>query len=430
MVAVDSHGRITSVNREAARALRLLSSEILGKDIGTFIHVDDRLKGFYSTGRRYCREPIILHTPEGRIDCVASANPIIPEEGRARGVVLTFSRLNSLPVIRKSIAGFTAKHTFTDFIGESDAMRRPILQAKQVAQSDATIMILGESGTGKEVLAQAIHGASAYHKGPFVPVNCGAIAKDLIQSELFGYSDGAFTGAKRGGHMGKFQMADGGTLFLDEIGEMPYEMQVNLLRVLEERIVVPVGAKKGVSVDVRILTATHKRLKEEVSAGNFREDLYYRLNAITIQMPPLRARKSDIRTLTAHFVKLTSRKFGHEIKEIDDKVFHMLENHHWPGNVRELINAVEYAVNFVKGSHLRPGHFPDYLRPDDLHLAEKTASSSPKHELMELRTLEKRAIERTLRHHGGNISRTATTLGIGRNTLYHKMKKYKIRNFQ
>ncbi len=422
VVAVNSDGRITSVNREAAKTFRLLSSEILGKDIGAFIHVDDRLKGFYSSGRGYCREPIILRTPNGRIDCLASANPIIPGKDGACGAVLTFSKIPISSVTSKPAFGFTAKHAFTDLIGESDAMRRPIQQAKQVAQSGSTVLILGESGTGKEVLAQAIHSASAHRNGPFIPVNCGAIAKDLIQSELFGYSDGAFTGAQRGGRTGKFQMADGGTLFLDEIGEMPYEMQVNLLRVVEEKSIVPVGGKRAVAIDVRILAATHKSLLEEVAAGNFREDLYYRLNAITIQMPSLRDRKGDIRALTAHFVKTASRNMGREIDRIDEKVFLILENHRWPGNVRELINAIEYAVNFIKGRHLQPRHLPDYL-----HNTEKGSPSSAENEIMELTTLEKRAIERTLRHYDGNISKTATSLGIGRNTLYFKMKKYNIR---
>lgn len=423
VVAVNSNGRITGVNQVAARTLQLLPSEIVGKDLGGFFHLDDRLKEFYLTGRGYCQESITLQTPEGRVDCMVSASPIIPEKDIPCGAVLTFSKISKAQgIIAKMPLGLVARYTFKDLICESRAMAQTILQAKQIAPNSSTILILGESGTGKELLAQAIHSASAYRNGPFIPINCGAIARDLIQSELFGYSGGAFTGAQKGGCIGKFEMANGGTLFLDEIGEMPREMQVNLLRVLEEKFVLPVGAKKAIPIDVRILAATNKSLFEEVVAGNFREDLYYRLNAISITLPPLRTRETDIRLLTEHFIKTVSRKIGREIKNIDEDVFVILESHHWPGNVRELFNAIEHGVNFVRGTHLQSKHLPGYLRG-----AENGSPSAANHEIMKLSTLEKRAIEITLRHYDGNISKAAAALGIGRNTLYYKMKKYNIR---
>jgi transcriptional regulator with PAS, ATPase and Fis domain len=308
-----------------------------------------------------------------------------------------------------------------DIIGESNPIRQSIEKAKRVAQGPSTVLILGESGTGKELFAQAIHNASDYKFGPFVSVNCGAIPSALIQSELFGYQEGSFTGAKRGGRPGKFVAANGGTLFLDEIGEMPLEMQINLLRVLEEEAVVPVGGKSAIPIHVRIIAATNRSLFDEVSKGNFREDLYYRLNVISIALPPLRAREGDIDLLANYFVKKISRKIGKHIDAIDPDVTRTFERYHWPGNIRELANAIEYAVNISPDEHLKKKNLPPYLRnirPEKLRSAAER--------IMTLSALEKDAIKKALLFYNGNMTKTSKALGIGRNTLYAKMKKYNI----
>jgi len=421
VIATDPDGVVTGVNKVAAKTLQLLPSEIVGRNLAALARPGGGLEAFFRTGRQYTLEPLFFETPRGPVGCTASANPIIDEQGLKRGAVLTFSSLEKTVVPFSKPSGFPARYTFGDIVGESRAMRQTVEQAKRVAQSPSNILILGESGTGKELVAQAIHNAGDYRRGPFVSINCGAVSRELIQSELFGYDHGAFTGARQGGSAGKFQMANGGSLFLDEIGEMPFEMQINLLRVLEEKAVVPVGGRKSIPVDARIIAATNKSLFEEVSRGSFREDLYYRLNVISIALPPLRTRKEDIALLTEHHLKRISRRMGKEIREIAPEVFAAFRKHPWPGNVRELVNALEHAVNFVKGSTLRVEHLPEYLREKDAG-----EGSIPDDEIMSLSSIEKRAIERTLRHFDGNVTRAAKALGIGRNTLYDKMRKYGI----
>jgi transcriptional regulator with PAS, ATPase and Fis domain len=323
----------------------------------------------------------------------------------------------------RSSKGTNVKFRFVDIIGESNAIRQSIEKAKSVATGPSTVLILGESGTGKELFAQAIHGASDYKTGPFVSINCGAIPRDLIQSELFGYTDGAFTGAKRGGRAGKFETANEGTLFLDEIGDMPLEMQINLLRVLEEKAIVPVGGKNVMPINVRIIAATNRSLFEEVSKGHFREDLYYRLNVISIALPPLRAREGDIGLLANYFVERISRELGKVTNKIDPDVLRRFESYHWPGNVRELANAVEHAVNVSSTEELLVEHLPIFFRKIGF---EEPQPRSGEDRIMSLSALEKDAIKKAVRFYNGNITKTSKALGIGRNTLYEKMKKYGI----
>jgi transcriptional regulator of acetoin/glycerol metabolism len=421
IVATNANGIITAVNRVAAKIYKVLPDEIIGKPIKQFVEFDDKLKSFYKGNVNYSHESLIIKTHNGKAECVASANPIIQKKGVESGAVFTICQRDKYYSLGDPHIGTKVKYTFANIIGKSQAIRRTVEQAKQVACSPSNILIVGESGTGKELVAQAIHVASDFRNGPFVSINCGAIAKELIQSELFGYTGGAFTGASRRGAKGKFEMANGGTLFLDEIGEMPFEMQVNLLRVLEERTIVPVGGKKAIAVNVRIIAATNKSLYQEVAKGAFREDLYYRLNVISISLPPLRARKDDIKLLVDHHIESSARKLGKNIRKISPAVIDLLQNHDWPGNIRELVNAAEYAVNFVRGDELKVEHLPRYLRTN-------TAGRPPmeRRKLVSLRQAEQMAIENALRYYKGNISRTAKALGIGRNTLYDKIKKYGI----
>jgi transcriptional regulator with PAS, ATPase and Fis domain len=287
--------------------------------------------------------------------------------------------------------------------------------AKKVADSRSTILITGESGTGKELFAQAIHNESARRDEPFVAINCGAIPRELIESELFGYDDGAFTGARRGGKPGKFEIADGGTLFLDEIGDMPLDMQVKLLRAIEDGVVTRIGGSRPIPVDVRIIAATNKDLEQEVRKGNFRKDLYYRLNVIPLRLPPLRERKDDIPILIEYFMKRISRRLNKKPVEIPENIMKALTEYNWPGNIRELENFVEFVIN-------SEGIIPVLVEEKfsmNITLDRDLPNNS-------LEAAEKEHILRVLELNGWNIASAARELGIGRNTLYRKIKKYNL----
>lgn len=366
VIAVNGQGIVTGINRIAAKAFRHNPREMVGKTINASIQHDGRLQRFFNTkAAGFAKEEILLKMPDKQAQCIALANPIFSEKNDNKGFVLTFSPTKKTYFQAYPSKGTIIKFRFADIIGDSKAIRQSIEMAKKVASGPSSVLILGESGTGKELFAQAIHSASDYRSGPFVSVNCGAIPKELIQSELFGYTDGAFTGAKRGGCAGKFETANGGTLFLDEIGEMPLEMQINLLRVLEEKAIVPVGGKNAIPIDVRIIAATNKSLFEEVSKGRFREDLYYRLNVIAIALPPLRAREGDICLLANYFMEKISRKIGKKTEKFDLDVLRRLETYHWPGNIRELVNAIEHAVNVSPNEEILIKHLPAYLRKSE-----------------------------------------------------------------
>lgn len=299
--------------------------------------------------------------------------------------------------------------TFERIITNDFQMRQNISLAKKVAKLPSTILIEGESGTGKEMFAQGIHSASC-RQGPFIAINCGGISRELLQSELFGYSEGAFTGAKKGGSVGKFQHADGGTVFLDEIGEMPQDMQVSLLRFLQDRIIVPLGDHHPQRVDVRVIAATNKDLIKEVKNGNFREDLYFRLNVVNLKIPPLRDRKDDIPLLAENIITSICRQFEIPVKSMTKSCQEKLQQHDWPGNVRELRNVLERAVAVSDGCVVSASHIliHDMLDQD------------------KLTDVEKDLIITLLQKNGGNISATAKALGIARTTLYRKLKTYDI----
>ena len=423
IIAVNGQGLITGVNKVAAKEFRSHPRELVGKTINAFIQHDGRLQSFFNTkAAGFAREEVLVKMPDGPASCIALAHPVFSEKNDNNGFVLTFSSSKKTYFQAKTSRGNIVKFRFLDIIGKSKSIRQSIEIAKRVAAGPSTILILGESGTGKELFAQAIHSASDYRNGPFVSVNCGAIPKELVQSELFGYVDGSFTGAKRGGYTGKFEMANGGTLFLDEIGEMPFEMQVNLLRVLEEKAVTPIGSKRAIPIDVRIIAATNKSLFEEVSKGRFREELYYRLNVIAIALPPLRAREEDIRLLAEYYIDKISRKVGKCIESIDPDIWHRFDNYRWPGNVRELVNAVEHAVNFSPDKEILVEHLPPYLKEGNI---KETRTED--HSIMSLAEVEKEAIVKALRFYDGNITRSSKALGIRRNTLYDKIKKYNLK---
>ncbi|RYG71198.1 AAA family ATPase [Lentibacillus lipolyticus] len=325
---------------------------------------------------------------------------------------------------KESIADNSNKHSdpsvtkLDEIIGDSDSTKITKRMARKVAKTSVTVLITGESGTGKGNYARGIHVLSAYSRGPFVHVNCGAIPANLIESELFGYEEGAFTGARKGGKRGKFELARNGTLFLDEIGELPLAMQTKLLRILEDKEFERVGGTQKYKVNTRVIAATNRNLWQMVQNGAFREDLFYRLNIIEIEIPPLRERRGDIPSLISHFIPVMCEKYQVPEKKLNSEVMSAFIQYPWKGNVRELINIIERLVVLTDGETIKLKHLPRYMQPSDKSNKQANPEQSD----------ERALIESVLNESSGNKTEAARQLGIHRTTLYQKIKKYNIYN--
>ncbi|TEB11816.1 sigma-54 interaction domain-containing protein [Pelotomaculum propionicicum] len=348
-----------------------------------------------------------------------SIRSIWGEKRRWMGAVASIKNIKN-PIGQTTVPGNSTRYTFADIIGRSPRLQNAKRLAELASRSDSTVLLQGETGTGKEMFAHSIHNASNRKNGPFVAVNCGVLPKTLIESELFGYEEGAFTGAKRGGRQGVFEQANGGTIFLDEIGDMPLDIQASLLRVLEERQVVRVGGQRPVAVDIRIIAATNKNLVEEAAGGNFRPDLFYRLNVLSIDIPSLREREGDIMELANYFVRKISNRLGKVVNHIASGVKFLFQSYDWPGNIRELENIIERSISFCEGTTITLEDLPEYLKRKQPVAGNYSVAD------LNLRHLEEQAISEALSKFDYNISKVAQALGIGRNTLYRKMKEYEI----
>ena len=364
-------------------------------------------KGFYN-------HELGVYVGEQTFRCIVSATPIISFEDTLMGMVVVLKKTSVIRGLAQDLVGVSAHFSFQDIISKSPNMKRCIKLAKLAAEVDSRVLIEGESGTGKEMLSQAIHNACISRNGPFIAVNCGAIPRDLIESEMFGYEEGAFTGARRGGKPGKFELAEGGTLFLDEIGEMPLDTQVKILRVLQENQVVRVG----------VISATNKNLLTETENNRFREDLYYRLNVIKITLPPLRNRREDIPLLIDNIVEKVCNRIGVLTKKINPNVVEIMSKYDWPGNIRQLENIIESIIVINKGKEISEDDLPDYFR--DKPYSENKVITSPCDMLLTLEEIEEIAIRNTLKSVDGNITEAAKILGVTRRTIYLKNKKFGI----
>jgi PAS domain S-box-containing protein len=316
-----------------------------------------------------------------------------------------------------------AKYTFDSIVGSGPSIAAAKEEARRASRTDSTVLLRGDTGTGKELFAHAIHAAGQRRSGPFIKLNCAAVPAELLESELFGYEEGAFTGAKKGGKAGKFELAQGGTLFLDEIGDMPLPMQAKLLRVLQEREVERVGGISSRKVDIRIIAATGRHLEELVGEGTFRTDLYYRIHVIPVHIPPLRERREDVGEISEHFLSKISSDSGEPKRRLSAEVLAILRSYGWPGNVRELQNVLERAVAMSRGDILLPEHLPPHLLravPDAGKAAVPGSLASAKAET------ERNAILAALKASGGNKSKAAGLLQIHRVKLYEKMKRHGI----
>ncbi len=313
-----------------------------------------------------------------------------------------------------------AEYALESIIGDSPEIKRLKEMTKNVASTNSNVLILGESGTGKELFAHAIHNNSKRVEAPFIKVNCGAIPYELLESELFGYEEGAFTGARKGGKIGKFKAADGGTIFLDEIADLPMNMQVKLLRVLQDRVIERIGSNTSEKVDVRVIAATNKNLEEMVEHESFRLDLYYRLNVVSIRIPSLRDRKDDIPLLSKHLINKVSIKESRQVHGISNQALDMMKNYQWPGNIRELENILERAINFLGDDKtILPKHLPPKINGGTGFYYDRSLKDT-------LEEVEKEAIIRSLIQSKGNKSKAAKLLNISRTSLYEKMDKYGI----
>jgi transcriptional regulator with PAS, ATPase and Fis domain len=423
IIAVDNNGIVRNINIVSCTMLKIVKAEIMNSSIEKVLDNWQDVFEQVKEQKDYHDEEIVLTGKGIRERYTLSAYAIKGESNNLIGMVLTVKEIQKVLNLVNKYAGGRATYVFEDIIGDSTSIKRVISNARSIASSPSTILIEGESGTGKEVLAQAIHNASDRRNNSFVAINCGAIPKSLIESELFGYEDGAFTGAKRGGMPGKFELANGGTLFLDEIGEMPLDMQVNLLRVLQEGCVTRIGSSRNISIDVRIIAATNKELGKEIEKGTFRRDLYYRLSVIPICLPPLRDRKEDIMLLFKHFLSVKAEKLKKVIPSISDEIYSNILSYKWPGNIREIENFVENIVNLDGNTT-----FDIEGKQATTQCVTKCANKVTDEEqyICALEELEKKAIVACIKKFSGNITKVSKVLGISRNTLYVKMKKYHI----
>lgn len=419
LLVVDRTGKLLRANYACEKFLGWKPEELRGRKAEEIFDNFQEILSLIGARQSIKDKEIVVQGRKEILRCRADLSPITGDYNETIGAVIAFKLLNNRQFYIHLPPGLPG---FEKILGHNPRFRESMRLAYIAARSDSPVLIMGETGTGKEMFARAIHEASG-RKGPFVAVNCGALPRELVGSELFGYVGGAFTGARPEGKPGKFEQAQGGTLFLDEIGEMPWEMQVYLLRVLEEKKVVRLGGQKEIPLDVRVIAATNSDLSKLVKEKKFREDLYFRLGVFIIRLCPLRERKSDIPLLFEHFVCQVSQKLGRNTIRIDPSIWPLLERYDWPGNVRELRNVAEWAVNLAQGDILLPSHLPPYLWESRTTQEDRPSSFSP----ATLAELEKQEIRRLLEYYRGNITKVAKTLGIARNTLYRKLDKYGLR---
>ena len=430
IVTIDQNGDIIYSNEEGRRIFKLMPGEVEKRNIKEFLGEESHIMALAEKGDSVTIEENIYLDQKDE-PYIINIQPIMDEDTRELDVaMLTLNHAGKVNALSTNRAGAIARFTFGDIIGESDAMKNAITKARYFATAAENILLIGESGTGKELFAQAIHNQHCPN-GPFIAVNCAALPRELIESELFGYEGGSFTGADRAGRPGKIELAQGGTLFLDEIGDMPYELQAVLLRVLEDKQVMRIGGRRYKKVDFSIIAATNQDLNKMVKEKLFREDLYYRLSVLKISIPPLRERNRDSEVLATYFIKRYCKKMGKKVPQIGPAVSELIKKHDWPGNVRELENAMVYAVINVQSEIIETQDTPeDISLKGELKYATESIVNNDNDEGDEvfpsLSDVEKRAITKALSKSDGNVVLAACLLGISKSTIYRKLKEYDI----
>ena len=446
---VDERGIHTLVNDAYTRLIGLTEKDVLGKASNVDIAEGESMHMKVLQTRQPVHG-VKMKVGPNKKEVLVNVTPVIVD-GVLKGSVAVIHDLSEirnlteeLNQVKKRVRHLEAKYTFDDIVGRSRSMIIAKEQAIKAARTPATVLLRGESGTGKELFAHAIHNQSSRKNRQFIRVNCSALTETLLESELFGYESGAFTGANKKGRKGLFEEADRGTIFLDEIGMMSQSLQAKLLRVLQEKEIIRVGGNEPIAIDVRIISATNINLEEAVKNGRFREDLYYRLYVIPIFIPPLRERKEDITPLVLNILRKCNQEFGRNIKDVLPQVINLLLQHSWPGNIRELENVIERAVINMKVHEdiLRLNHLPaliswtrqnvkpeEYATQDhharDIHEASTITRNSRLQDIK--KETEKGVIIKTLKAFHGDCPKTADSLGISLRSLYYKMKKYSIK---
>lgn len=428
LMAINKSGIITKANLVAQQMFVEISQDLIGTHVDQILGEQPLIKSVLESGKPIEDAEIEIDRLNQRV-VVSFAKPLNDYCGNNLGCIVALKRINRIKNRETRRDGLNTRFTFDKIIGSSPPIKKVIEIARKFAHLDANILIQGESGTGKEMFAQAIHHESR-SSGPFVAVNCGAIPANLIESELFGYEGGSFTGAERRGRAGKLELADGGTLFLDEIGDMPLELQPVLLRVLEEKRLMRIGGNRYVPVNFRLITATNKNLYEQVENNQFRQDLYYRLKVLQIDIPPLRERSSDILELANYFIRVIAQNQLIVPPVLSDLATIYLLNYHWPGNVRQLENSMLYAVNVCEDNIIRPEDLPQEITSGiDLNLPVNTGTqlhmAQPITNLS-MKDMERIMITQALEQTKYNVSEAAVLLGMSRSTLYRKIKEYQL----
>lgn len=412
-------GKITQINEEMLRLLGRKDVGLINQSVESAIITTPEVnKVLHDINHDRINYKITLFGEKQNYNCIVNSRSVYGSNNVEIGQVLIFKQVEEITQLAKKIAKHTAHYTFDSVIGQSHAISQTIDIAKKTAEHDSRIIIEGESGTGKEVFAQAIHNSSERRNHPFVAIDCGAIPRELFESTLFGYEPGAFTGAKKEGATGAFRNADKGTLFLDEIGNMPAEIQVKLLRVLQENVITKVGSSGPEPINVRIIVATNESLKDLVEKGSFREDLYYRLNVVHLKTPPLRDRKEDIPLLVNHY--LSSTGVRNKSIEIDPQAMDILQRYDWPGNIRQLYNAIERAGIMTSGTIIRAKDLPLELLNaiNDENEPNNEEEQNLFNKELSLNELNKKYVLYMLNKNNRNISKTAEILGVTRVTIY------------
>lgn len=448
-------GVISQMNAPTGSMLNLVPERATGRRLRDLLPIPALLARALERQEMFTDEELVFETAQGRVTCLCSLKPIAdtqPKTGledlldptglllstpvASDGFVLILRSIERVQKLVHRMTGVRARLTFANVIGESAPLREALRLAQRAAQSNSTVLLHGETGTGKEIFAQSIHNSSQRASGPFVAINCAAIPRELINTELFGYEGGSFTGADRQGRPGKFEQANGGTLFLDEIGDMPLDLQTSLLRAIETRTITRIGGQRTIAVDVRIIAATHKNLQTEAARGTFRSDLYYRLNVLSITIPPLRQRVQDIPLLVRHFLERQRQAQGRAFA-ITPEALQALQSFPWPGNVRELENVLERVTYLVPHTLITLDDLPPEIRPTSetrlsqpstaesrQYIAQPPAHINDKGLKEQSKQAELEAIIQAYQEAGGQMIRAAALLGISRTTLWRKMARY------
>ena len=419
IVSVEHNGKVVIINPAALKIFGLKETDAVGKEWSTLFPSWEFDKVFTSKQTLLNR-----FQKEGSLELIINYIPLFLD-GEITGVVANFQKVNDLEDAanrvryKRNEKQLKTPYTFDSIIGNSEIIRENKAFAEMFCQTDSTVLIQGETGTGKELFAGAIHNASSRKNQPFIGINCAAFPSSLLESELFGYVDGAFTGARKGGKRGIFELAHQGTLFLDEIGEIPLEIQVRLLRVLQEKEIMRLGDDRVIPIDVRIIAATNKDLHREMVEGNFREDLFFRLSVLNMSLPPLRERLEDIPLLVSYLTKQINRRLGYRVQGYDDEIMKFFKSYYWPGNVRELQNIIESMIVVTRNGTVKYGEV-EYLILE----MKRRESFFSERSVITLEDWERCAIIDALKHEEGNRSRAADRLGIDRSTLIRKIQRY------